>query len=157
MTPAAPPAGRRCLWVGRAAPSSSPAAAAASACPERLCGLCRQSVRAPRVSHRHGSHFAGNAELCRAQHSTREGVQLPLFLHQPSQRAPPPVRNMPRYPTGRHGGDLCSFLSSSLGSGSAAAPVQPTQPAPRLRSPGPRTSWQPGRERCRESSAKPSL
>lgn len=125
-----------------------PAQSGCAGCADKACGL--PVSRTDMVPILQGMQSS-------AEHSTREGVQLPLFLHQPSQRAPPPVRNMPRYPTGRHGGDLCSFLSSSLGSGSAAAPVQPTQPAPRLRSPGPRTSWQPGRERCRESSAKPSL
>lgn len=128
------PLGCPSTLVGRAAPSS--AAAATSACP-KLRAQRRQSVPGSACLAQTWFPFCRECRESSAEHSTREGVQLPLFLHQPSQRAPPPVRNMPRYPTGRHGGDLCLWdccPSFSLGSGSAAAPVQPTQPAPRLAS-----------------------
>lgn len=126
--------------LGTAAPSS--AAAVTSACPKRL---CRHSTKPADLSVHHRDMVPILQGMqSSAEHSTREGVQLPLLLHQPSQRAPPPVRNTPRYPTGRRGDDLCLWepLSLSLLGSGSAAPAQPTQPAlASPRSPGSLTSW----------------
>lgn len=72
-----------------------------------------------------------------AEHSTREGVQLPLLLQQPSQRAPPPVRNMPRSPTGRHGDDLCLWEPLLLSSLVLALQSRSSPPSQRLAPQGP--------------------